>query len=93
VPVAMQNECPLWVKSRHLRRKTACPLYSQERTCAAHAAMSALGHKRTFAPQTTSGRRAPAILVAIAARRVFLAQRANVSSKDFLLGCYQQLPG
>src|SRR5262245_41560224 len=26
-----QLACPLWVKSRHVRRKTACPLYPQSR--------------------------------------------------------------
>ena len=25
-------QCPLWVKSRHVQCKTACPLYPQERT-------------------------------------------------------------
>ena len=26
------SECPLWVKSRHVQRKTSCPLYPQKRT-------------------------------------------------------------
>jgi hypothetical protein len=30
-------------------RKRSCPLYPRKRTCAVHAAMSALGHKRTCA--------------------------------------------
>src|SRR5262249_12315156 len=30
-------------------RKRSCPLYPQERTCAVHYAMSALGQKRTSA--------------------------------------------
>ena len=29
---AVQSKCPLWVKSRHLQRKKACPLYPQKRT-------------------------------------------------------------
>src|SRR5262245_14137482 len=29
--------CPLWVKSRHVQRKTACPLYPQKRTSSAAA--------------------------------------------------------
>ena len=32
------GRCTLWVISRHLRCKTACPLYTQKRTCAAHKA-------------------------------------------------------
>jgi hypothetical protein len=26
--------CPLWVKSGHMQRTTACPLYPRKRTCA-----------------------------------------------------------
>ena len=31
-------QCPLWVKSRHLQRKTACPLYPESGhvQCTAH---------------------------------------------------------
>ena len=29
-------ECPLWVKSGHVQRKKACPLYPRKRTCALH---------------------------------------------------------
>ena len=25
-----------WVKSRHVQRKSACPLYPQKQTCAVH---------------------------------------------------------
>src|SRR5262249_54642017 len=50
--------CPLWVKSRHSRRKKSCPLYPQKRTCAVHLAMSALGQKRTSLYSTTSSARA-----------------------------------
>jgi hypothetical protein len=39
--------CPLWVKSRHLRHKTACPLYPRKRTFAVQTPMSAKGQKRT----------------------------------------------
>ena len=35
-------ECPLWVKSGHLQRKHACPLYPRKRTCALQLGMSAL---------------------------------------------------
>src|SRR5262245_19304425 len=35
--------CPLWVKSRHMQCKRACPLYPQKRACAVHSRMSALG--------------------------------------------------
>jgi len=38
--------CPLWVKSRHMQRTRACPIYPQERTCAVQQPMSALGQKR-----------------------------------------------
>src|SRR5262245_2765410 len=43
------DECPLWVKSRHMQCKTACPLYPRKRTCAVQTGMSALGHKQTVA--------------------------------------------
>src|SRR5262249_49494131 len=36
-------QCPLWVKSRHVQCKTACPLWPQKRTCAVQLGMSALG--------------------------------------------------
>ena len=29
---AVQSKCPLWVKSRHVQRKSRCPLCPQERT-------------------------------------------------------------
>src|SRR4029450_9925857 len=45
------HRCALWVRSRHVRRKKSCPLYSQERTCAVQLRMSAKGQKRTHAPQ------------------------------------------
>src|SRR5262245_14018546 len=35
--------CPLWVKSRHVRRASSCPLLPQKRTCAVQRGMSALG--------------------------------------------------
>src|SRR5262249_18418505 len=38
---------PLWVKSRHLQRKKACPLYPRKRTYAVQLGMSARGQKRT----------------------------------------------
>src|SRR5262245_22392104 len=41
--------CPLWVKSRHMQCKRACPLYTRKRTGASHWAMSAKGQKRTHA--------------------------------------------
>jgi len=34
--------CPLWVKSRHMRRNKSCPLYPRKRTCAVHQPVSAL---------------------------------------------------
>jgi hypothetical protein len=30
------QQCPLWVKSRHLQCKPSCPLYPRKRTFAAH---------------------------------------------------------
>jgi hypothetical protein len=42
------GQCPLWVKSRHMQCKTACPLYPRKRTCAVQLTMSALGQKRTY---------------------------------------------
>ncbi len=50
-PKRLRGRCPLWVKSRHLRRKTSCPLYLRKRTCAVQRGMSALGQKRTHAVQ------------------------------------------
>jgi hypothetical protein len=41
------TQCPLWVKSRHVRRKKSCPLNPRKRTCAVRLAMSAMGQKRT----------------------------------------------
>src|SRR5262245_45133498 len=41
------TECPLWVISRHLQCKMACPLYPRKRTCAVQKGMSATGQKRT----------------------------------------------
>jgi len=43
------TECPLWVKSRHVQCKTACPLYPRKRTLAGVTLMSALCQKRTYA--------------------------------------------
>ena len=36
--------CPLWVKSRHVQRKRACPLYPRKRTCAAQQKGSLFDH-------------------------------------------------
>jgi len=41
-------ECPLWVKSRHRRKFSQCPLYPQKRTSELRRGMSALCQKRTF---------------------------------------------
>jgi enoyl-CoA hydratase/carnithine racemase len=38
---SFEELCPLWVKSRHLRRKKSCPLYPRKRTCAVQLGMSA----------------------------------------------------
>src|SRR5262249_43423784 len=46
-----RQRCPLWVKSRHMQCKRACPLYPRKRTCALQLEMAALGHKRTYATQ------------------------------------------
>src|SRR5262249_53169089 len=48
---AISARCPLYPKSGHVRCNSGCPLYTQKRTCAAHKLMSALGQKRTHAPQ------------------------------------------
>src|SRR5262249_9715678 len=48
---AMHKPCPLWVISGHVRCKRPCPLCPRKRTCAVHWPMSALGQKRTHAPQ------------------------------------------
>ena len=42
------SQCLLWVKRRRTHRTNGCPLYPQERTCAAQPAMSAKGQKRTL---------------------------------------------
>ena len=34
--VQCTSVCPLYAKSRHLRRKKACPLHPRKRTCAVH---------------------------------------------------------
>ena len=44
----LEEACPLWVISRHLQRKTACPLCPQKRTCAVQLGMSAKCQKRTL---------------------------------------------
>jgi len=31
---ALSVACPLWVKSRQMQCKTACPFYPQKQTCA-----------------------------------------------------------
>ena len=38
-----KEACPLWVKSRHMRRNKSCPLYPQKQTCAVQLGMSAMG--------------------------------------------------
>jgi len=43
--------CPLRVKSRHMRCKMACPLYTRKRTCAVQLEMSAKGQTLHFALQ------------------------------------------
>src|SRR5262249_39772254 len=40
-PGSAEISCPLWVKSRHVRRKKPCPLYPRKRTCAVQLRMSA----------------------------------------------------
>jgi hypothetical protein len=42
---AMHSQCRLWVKSRHVRCNSACPLSLQKRTCAVQTGMSALPPK------------------------------------------------
>ena len=44
----MTPQCPLCVKSRHVRRNKPCPLYPQKRTLIAGTGMSALCQQRTF---------------------------------------------
>src|SRR5262249_33129817 len=39
---------PLWVKSRHMRRKRSCPLYPRKRHQMRRVGMSALGQERTL---------------------------------------------
>src|SRR5262249_46322870 len=41
---------PLWVKSRHSRRKKSCPLYPQQRTFAVQLGMSAMGQFCCISP-------------------------------------------
>jgi hypothetical protein len=47
-PSRRAMQYPLWVKSRHMQCKKACPLYPQERTCAVQLWMSALGQQGTW---------------------------------------------
>src|SRR5262245_66673237 len=35
--------CPLWVKSRHMRCTSSCPLYLTKRTCSVQPAISTFG--------------------------------------------------
>ena len=51
-----QTECPLWVNSGHVQRKTSCPLYPRKRTYAAHKPMSTKCQKRTCASHSSPGR-------------------------------------
>jgi len=42
-------KCPLWVKSRHVQRKTLCPLYPRKRTYAVQTGTSAIsGHEPDY---------------------------------------------
>src|SRR5262249_8163912 len=43
------GRCPLWVKSRHMQCKTACPLLRPKATLNAFIRMSAIGQKQTSA--------------------------------------------
>src|SRR5262245_27329239 len=52
--VQCTSPCPLWAKSRHVQCSNAWPLYTRKQTCAAQLEMSALGQKRTHAPQQTA---------------------------------------
>src|SRR5262245_31394900 len=42
---ALRQQCPLWVKSRHLHCTSPRPLYPRKQTYAAHSLMSALGQE------------------------------------------------
>jgi hypothetical protein len=44
----LDRRCPLWVKSRHQRISTRCPLYPQKQTSLGEPGMSALCQKQTF---------------------------------------------
>jgi hypothetical protein len=45
---AGRGQCPLLVRSRHLRRKRSCPLYPRKRTCVVQLEMPAKGQTRTL---------------------------------------------
>src|SRR5215471_10645170 len=47
-PISASDQCPLWVKSGHVRRKTACPLYPRKRHQMRHRGMSALATSRHY---------------------------------------------
>jgi hypothetical protein len=49
--VEIGRSCPSWVKNRHGIAACRCPLYPRKRTSERSREMSALGHKRTPAPQ------------------------------------------
>src|SRR5262249_39634634 len=44
----LEAQCPLWVKSRHCKGSTECPLCPQKRTSIERVRMSALCQKQTF---------------------------------------------
>src|SRR5262245_16780644 len=50
--------CPLWVKSRHVRCTSSCPLYYRKRHQMRHMEMSVLGHKQTLHGGKERGRSA-----------------------------------
>jgi hypothetical protein len=49
------DQCPLWVNSGHAALKLQCPLYPRKQTSVSATTMSALGQKRTHAPQQKDG--------------------------------------
>src|SRR5215471_11021624 len=55
-----RRSCPLWVISRHVQRKRACPLYPQKRTCdPTRYVQGFAGHSTSVSAKLQRRKRAP----------------------------------
>jgi len=77
--------CPLWVISRHSRRKKSCPLCPRKRTCAVQLGMSAMGQKRT-SPNRPDGSVATRGTASLRDRIILLASMPHRIRSTALVG-------